>query len=94
MIKFATLVILPLITPYITWYLWRIFVAKPKVDPVTGDQLIPEFDRAPKGRLLLASFILLILVIGGFLLIHDRFKEEPYRPIDVKEYERQEALQD
>lgn len=91
MIRLVVLVVLPLAAPYAAWYLWRIFVAAPRLDPATGDQLPPEFDRAPKGRLLAASFVLMALVIGGFLLAHDHFDEDPYRPIDVNEHERRSA---
>ena len=87
MIRLLLLVVLPLIAPYAAWYLWRIFVAPPRIDPATGDQLPPDFDEAPKGRLLFAAVLLMIAVIGTFLLVHDAFKEDPYRPIDVEKHE-------
>ena len=87
MIRLLLLVVLPLIAPYAAWYLWRIFVAAPRIDPATGDQLPPDFDEAPKGRLLLAAVLLMMAVIGTFLLAHDMFKEDPYRPIDVETHE-------
>ena len=87
MIRLLLLAVLPLIAPYAAWYLWRIFVARPRIDPATGDQLPPDFDEAPKGRLLLAAVLLMIAVVGTFLLVHDRFKDAPYLPIDVEKHE-------
>ena len=88
MIRFILLTILPVAAPYVAWYLWHIFIAKPRIDSTTGDQLPPDFSKAPKGRLLISGIVLMFVVIGTFLLVHDRFKEQPYQPIDVEEYER------
>ena len=90
MIRFLLLTLVPFAAPYAAWYLWKIFVAKPRIDPATGDQLPPEFGEAPRGKLLAAGVVSMLVVIGGFLLVHDHFKEEPYRAIDVEEFERSE----
>ena len=90
MIRLILLTLVPFAAPYAGWYLWKIFFASPRIDPATGDQLPPDFGEAPRGKLLAAGVALMLIVIGGFLLVHDHFKEEPYRPIDVKEFERSE----
>lgn len=88
MISLLLMTILPLLAPYAAWYLWQIFVAAPRIDPATGDQLPPDFSNAPKGKLLLAAVGSMILVIGIFLAVHDQFADEPYAPISVEEGER------
>lgn len=90
MIRIALLAVLPFAAPYVGWYLWKIFIARPRLDPATGDQLPPDFEKAPRGRLLAAGVVCMVVVIGGFLLVHDRFKEDPYRPAEIEEIEREE----
>lgn len=87
MIRLLLLAALPFAAPYVGWYLWRIFLSPPRIDPATGDQLPPDFGEAPRGRLLAAAVASMIAVVGGFLLVHDHFKDDPYLPVGVEEIE-------
>lgn len=88
MIRFLLLIILPLAAPFVAWYLWRVFGKPPTIDPVTGDQIPPDIEKAPIKALVLTALGLLALTVGGFLLAHDRFSDDPYIPIGIIEFER------
>lgn len=90
MIRLLLVIFLPLMAPYVAWYGWKIFLEKPKIDPVTGDQIAPDIRNAPRGKLLLAAVALLIVTVSGFLLSHDRIGSDPYRPLTVDEFEKQQ----
>ena len=83
MIRFLLLTIIPLVLPFVGWFVWKVFKGQPRVDPQTGDQIVPDLERAPRGKLLIAGIILMVLTLGTFLLIHDRKANKPYQPIDV-----------
>tara|TARA_R110000787_G_scaffold47627_1_gene115151 strand:+ start:645 stop:938 length:294 start_codon:yes stop_codon:yes gene_type:complete len=90
MIRLLLLIFLPLLTPFVVWYLWQVFGKKPLLDPVTGEQVPPEVEKAPLAKLGIAGALLMALTVGMFLLFHERFSSEPYQPISVDEYERQQ----
>jgi nicotinamide riboside transporter PnuC len=90
MIRFLLLTIIPLILPFVGWFVWKVFKGQPRVDPQTGDQIVPDLERAPRGKLLIAGIVLMLLTLGTFLLIHDRTANNPYQPIDVDEVIEQE----
>lgn len=89
MIRLLLLTIIPLLLPFVGWFIWRVFSGTPKIDPQTGDQVPPDFEKAPRGKLLAIGFGLMVVTVGAFLLFHQRFAEEPYKGIDAKEIERQ-----
>lgn len=89
MIRLLLLTIIPLLLPFVGWFIWRVFSGTPKIDPQTGDQVPPDFEKAPSGKLLAIGFGLMVVTVGAFLLFHQRFAEEPYKGIDAKEIERQ-----
>ena len=66
------------------------FKGQPRVDPQTGDQIVPDLERAPRGKLLIAGIILMVMTLGTFLLIHDRKANKPYQPLDVDKVIEQE----
>lgn len=88
MIRLLLLTFIPLLLPFVAWFVWRVFSGKPVIDPQTGDQVPPDLQKAPRGKLLAAGFVLMIVTVGSFLLFHQRFSEEPYKGIDVNEVER------
>jgi len=90
MIRFLLLTIIPLVLPFVGWFVWKVFKGQPRVDPQTGDQVVPDLERAPRGKLLIAGIVLMVLTLGAFLLIHDRMANKPYQPIDVDEVIEQE----
>ena len=90
MIRFLLLTIIPLFLPFVGWFVWKVFKGQPRVDQQTGDQVVPDLERAPRGKLLIAGIILMVLTLGTFLLIHDRKANKPYQPIDVDEVIEQE----
>ena len=89
MIRLLLLTFIPLILPFVAWFVWGVFSGTPKIDPQTGDQVPPDFRKAPSGKLLAAGFALMIVAVGTFLLFQHRFADEPYKGIDVNEVERQ-----
>lgn len=89
MIRLLLLAFIPLILPYVGWFVWRVFSGTPKIDPQTGDQVLPDFQKAPRGKLLAVGFALMIVTVGTFLLFQHRFSDEPYKGIDANEVERQ-----
>lgn len=89
MIRLLLLTIIPLLLPFVGWFIWRVFSGTPKIDPQTGDQVPPDFEKAPRGKLLAIGFGLMVVTVGAFLLFHQRFAEEPYKGIDAKKIERQ-----
>ena len=88
MIRLLILTFVPLLLPFAAWYAWRVFAEKPKIDPQTGEQIPPDFAKAPVVKLLILGFVLMGITIGGFLLAHSWISEEPYRPMSVDELER------
>ena len=90
MIRFLLLTIIPLVLPFVGWFVWKVFKGQPRVDPQTGDQIVPDLERAPRGKLLIAGIVLMLLTLGTFLLIHDRKANKPYQPIDVDKMIEQE----
>ncbi len=93
MIRFLLLTIIPLVLPFVGWFVWKVFKGQPRVDPQTGDQIVPDLERAPRGKLLIAGIVLMLLTLGTFLLIHDRTANKPYQPIDVDAVIEQEELE-
>ncbi|CAN0572800.1 unnamed protein product [Laminaria digitata] len=89
MIRLLLLTFVPLLLPFVGWFIWRVFSGTPKLDPQTGDQVAPDFEKAPRGKLLAIGFGLMIVTVGTFLLFQHRFSDEPYQGIDAKEIERQ-----
>lgn len=89
MIRLLLLTFIPLLLPFVAWFIWRVFSGTPVIDPQTGDQVPPDIQKAPRGKLLAAGFALMIVTVGAFLLFHHRFAAEPYKGIDVNEVERQ-----
>ncbi len=90
MIRFLLLTIIPLILPFVGWFVWKVFKGQPRVDPQTGDQIVPDLERAPRGKLLIAGIVLMVLTLATFLMIHDRKANKPYQPIDVDKVIEQE----
>ena len=88
MIRLLLLTFIPLLLPFVAWFIWKVFRGKPVVDAHTGDQVPPDIQKAPRGKLLAAGFVLMFVTIGTFLLFHHRFAEEPYKGIDVDAVER------
>lgn len=90
MIRLLLLTILPLIAPYVVWYVWQVFCRKPVIDPATGEQVPPDFEKAPRGKLLAAGLVLMALTVGGFLVAHRLIAEDPYVPMTVDEFEKRQ----
>ena len=90
MIRFLLLTIIPLFLPFVGWFVWKVFKGQPSVDQQTGDQVVPDLARAPRGKLLIAGIILMVMTLGTFLLIHDRKANKPYQAIDVDKVIEQE----
>ena len=88
MIRFLLLTLIPLVVPFVAWYLWKVFSGRPRVDPKTGDQEPPNLGTAPLGKLLIGGVLLMILTLGIFLLIHDEFTRTPYKAIDLDKFEQ------
>ena len=88
MIRFLLLTLIPLVVPFVAWYLWKVFSGRPRVDPKTGDQEPPNLDRAPLGKLLIGGVLLMILTLGIFLFVHDEFTRTPYKAIDLDKFEQ------
>ncbi len=88
MIRLLLLTFGPLFAPLAGWYLWQVFGVKPKIDPVTGDQIPPDFQKAPKAKLAVAGVVLMFLTVGGFLLVHHLSAEDPYRPLTLDEMQK------
>ncbi len=89
MIRLLLLTFVPFLLPFAAWFVWRVFAGKPVIDPQTGDQVPPDFQKAPRGKLLIVGFGLMVVTVGTFLLFQHRFADEPYKGIDVNEVERQ-----
>lgn len=89
MIRLLLLTFIPLLLPFVGWFVWRVFSGQPKIDPDTGDQVPPDFEKAPRGKLLAIGFGLMVVTVGTFLLFQHKFASEPYQGIDAKEIERQ-----
>lgn len=89
MIRLLLLTIIPLLLPFVGWFVWRVFSGTPKIDAQTGDQIPPDFQKAPRGKLLAIGFGLMVVTVGAFLLFQHRFADEPYKGIDAKEVEQQ-----
>ena len=89
MIRLLLLTFIPFLIPFVGWFVWRVFSGAPKIDPQTGDQVPPDFEKAPRGKLLAIGFVLMVATVGAFLLFQHQFADEPYRGIDAKEVERQ-----
>jgi len=89
MIRLLLLTFIPLLLPFVGWFVWRVFSGQPKIDPQTGDQVPPDFEKAPRGKLLAIGFGLMVVTVGTFLLFQHKFASEPYQGIDAKEIERQ-----
>jgi hypothetical protein len=88
MIRFLLLTIIPLIVPFIAWYVWKVFADKPKIDPQSGEQIPPDIERAPRAKLLLVGALLMIVTVAGFLAIHDKTADNPYKPPDAADFEK------
>ena len=88
MIRFLLLTLIPLVVPFVAWYLWKVFSGRPRVDPRTGDQEHPNLGTAPLGKLLIGGVLLMILTLGIFLLVHDEFTRTPYKAIDLDKFEQ------
>ena len=89
MIRLLLLTFIPLFLPFVGWFVWRIFSGKPQIEPQSGDQALPRFEKAPRGKLLAVGFALMVVTVGAFLLFQHKFADEPYKGIDAKEIERQ-----
>lgn len=89
MIRLLLLTFIPLLLPFVGWFVWRVFSGKPKIDPQSGDQVVPDFEKAPRGKLLAIGFGLMVVTVGAFLLFQHQFVDEPYTGIDAKEVEQQ-----
>ena len=89
MIRLILLTFIPLLLPFVAWFVWRVFSGKPKIDPQSGDQVVPDFEKAPRGKLLAIGFGLMVVTVGAFLLFQHQFVDEPYTGIDAKEVEQQ-----
>ena len=89
MIRLLLLTFIPLFVPFAVWFIWRVFSGTPVIDAQTGDQVPPDIQKAPRGKLLAAGFVLMIVTVGSFLLFQHHFVDEPYKGIDVNEVERQ-----
>ena len=89
MIRLILLTFIPLLLPFVGWFVWRVFSGKPKIDPQSGDQVVPDFEKAPRGKLLAIGFGLMVVTVGAFLLFQHQFVDEPYTGIDAKEVEQQ-----
>lgn len=89
MIRLILLTFIPLLLPFVGWFVWRVFSGKPKIDPRSGDQVVPDFEKAPRGKLLAIGFGLMVVTVGAFLLFQHQFVDEPYTGIDAKEVEQQ-----
>ena len=88
MIRLLLLTFIPLLLPFVAWFVWRIFSGIPVIDPKTGDQVPPDLLTAPRGKLLIAGFVLMFMTVGSFLLFHQSNAVTPYKGIDVNEVER------
>jgi hypothetical protein len=88
MIRLLLLTFIPLIVPFAVWFIWRVFSGTPQIDPQTGDQVPPDFEKAPRGKLFAAGVVLMIGTMGGFLLAHHYIADEPYKQINVDEFEK------
>jgi len=88
MIRLLLLTFIPLLLPFVAWFIWRVFRGTPVIDAQTGDQVPPDFQKAPRGKLLAAGFVLMFVTVGTFLLFQHHFADEPYKGIDVDEVER------
>ena len=88
MIRYLLLTIIPLVVPFVAWYLWKVFSGRPRVDPNTGDQDPPNLGTAPFGKLLIGGVLLMILTLGIFLFVHDEFTRTPYKAIDLDKFEQ------
>ena len=89
MIRLILLTFIPLLLPFVGWFVWRVFSGKPKIEPQSGDQVVPDFEKAPRGKLLAIGFGLMVVTVGAFLLFQHQFVDEPYTGIDAKEVEQQ-----
>lgn len=88
MIRFFLLTFVPLLAPFAVWYIWQVFGKPPQIDPATGDQVPPNFENAPRGKLWTIGIVLAALTVGGFLTIQHLWSEKPYTPIDVNKFEK------
>jgi hypothetical protein len=88
MIRFLLLIFLPMAVPFGAWWLWRVFARPPQIDPATGDQVPPDFDKAPLRGLFLVGALLTALTVGVFLIAHQESSEHPYQPIGTLEAPR------
>lgn len=88
MIRLFLLAFLSLFAPFAAWYVWQVFGKKPTIDPQTGDQVPPDFEKAPRGKLWAIGAVLSVLTVGGFLLFQQLYTEAPYKPIDVNKFEK------
>ena len=89
MIRLLLLTFIPLLLPFVAWFVWRVFSGAAKIDPRTGDQVPPDFEKAPRGKLLAMGFGLMVMTVGAFLLFQHQYADEPYKGIDAKAIERQ-----
>ncbi len=85
MIRFLLLIILPMAAPFAAWWLWRVFGRPPEIDPATGDQVPPDFEKAPLRGLFIAGALLTAVTVGIFLIAHQKSAEHPYQPIGTQE---------
>ena len=85
MIRFLLLIFLPMAAPFAAWWLWRVFARPPQIDPASGDQVPPDFEKAPLRGLFLAGALLTAITVGVFLLAHKESSEHPYQPIGTHE---------
>lgn len=88
MIRLLLLTIIPLVLPFVVWFVWNVFAEKPKLDAATGEQIPPELKTAPLKMLGIIGVLLSALTLGGFLLFHDKTADKPYTPINVDEAEK------
>ena len=89
MIRFLLLTIVPLFLPFAVWYVWKVFVERPKLDAATGEQSPPELNIASIKALAIIGVLLSLITVCGFLLSHDEAFEKPYAPINMKEAEEE-----
>lgn len=92
MIRLFVLAIASLLAPFVAWFVWQVFGHKPVIDPATGDQVPPDFQKAPRRALMTAGVVLAVLVVGGFLLAQQLITDKPYRPINVDKYEKKQLF--
>ena len=90
MVRLLLLTVLPLIFPFAVWYVWRVFLGEPNIDGKSGEEILPDFGSAPRGRLLIIGLLLMTLTLGSFMAAQQYFVGSPYKPLDMDKFEERE----